>query len=234
MSRQVVLSFTSWVGCVSLAVCLGGCPKRQSAKPRMAKSKRPILKMRSHKGNRLQYAIFNTSGVAFKGMAIVIDGETCHGPRSKRLLIRLDRRPLKNNTMRPYDHRMPYKCSTFRLKAYSYPEFSRFLKQKHHPIVRYSRKNRTVSFQVENHSILPFRGLAIVVRGQECEDGPETRYWTSTRRLWLYPGYTHRANVNLPVDCQKVQVIAKDLVAFLRSRRAFLKSQQNKSKPKAK
>lgn len=193
-----------------------GCPTRK-VKPTFSppRSERPVVHLVRHAGARLQYNVYNTSSRTFQGLAIVMEGDQCTGPRSHRLSIQLSKPPLQMGHMRTLTYRMSYMCKNIRFKAFDRLSFQKKIREDHRPIVHFRHRGRDVYISIRNSSILPLRGIALQVVGRECaDDAPEQR-WSGGTKLWLYPGYKRDFTLRLNVACAKVQISAVELIRLI-------------------
>lgn len=218
-----------------LLLCLGtfACKRGQIKKPKdpkLAKSNNPIILLTRHKGSFVEYSVYNNSKRIFLGLVIVFDGEGCEGPRSHRLLVRVASAPLYSGRVRPFSHRMPYTCQKLSLTAFDIPTFRTKVRKDHKPLVLFQRKGTLVKYSVENRSVLPFRGLAVLIKGTQCEGPRPTRFWLEGTKEWLYPGYKRDFTMTMNATCTTIAVVAQDLVTFYQKRAAFRKAQQAQQK----
>lgn len=221
-----------WLLCL-WAAWLVGCTKqvKQAPPTTPAKSDQPIARLVKHEGSHVRYDIYNTSGRTFIGFAVVFDADNCDGPRSRHFSVQIDAKPLHKNIRRPLRYRLPYTCKDVKLSAYDLPTFRRKLMKEHRPVTRFTKNGEQIAITIQNRSVIPFRGVAVEIKGFECQ-GPKSKYiWRIALKRRLYPGHERVERMKLPVPCERVDVDAMDLIMFIK-RQAILRQRQRQLRNK--
>ncbi len=200
-----------------------------AARANIPRSPNPVVRVLSKQGRRLRYNVYNNSGHTFRGLVVIFEGVDCDGVRPRRLWAKSLERPLEIGDMRPFIHYIPRFCHHVRVSAFDRVEFKRRYR-KHKPFVRYNfiPDRRKVAYKIYNRSILPFRGITVLIRGKDCT-GPRTNYVLKlSSRAWLRPGYLRSFVRTMPYPCRTFRVFAFDRIDFQRIKRRMIRLYQRR------
>lgn len=229
-----------WVGALCTIVLLMGCthtkvstttaltPAPSSVhEPGIIKHPDPVIQILYKQGRALRYNIYNRSSQNFRGMVVIFEGIDCDGIRPRRLWAKVLSEELAMGQMKPYLHSLPNSCHHVKVSAFDQTKFTQRYKQ-HRPFVRYyfQPDQQRLFYRVYNNSILPFRGIAVLIRGQDC-NGPKPNYLLESQSQdWLQPGYLRSFTRNMPYPCRAYRVVAFDLLDFQRIKQRMLQIYQ--------
>lgn len=232
-TRTLFSSF--WLSFFALALFTTGCirpktstttppsPHPSPPEPTVLKHPDPVIQILYKQGKTLRYNIYNRSSQIFQGMVVVFEGIDCDGFPARRLWAKLLPEQLPVGEMKPYQHHLPNNCHYVKISAFDRIKFTQQYKN-HRPFVRYQFQaaHQRLVFRVYNNSILPFRGIAVLIRGQDC-DGPQPNYLLeSVSQDWLRPGYLRSFSRNMPHPCRAYRVLAFDLMDFQRIKQRII------------
>lgn len=184
-----------------------------AAKANIPRSPDPVVRVLFKRGRKLRYNVYNNSGQSFRGLVVIFEGVGCDGVRPRRLWAKVLRDNLPVGDMRPFEHYIPRFCQSVNVTAFDSIKFKRRFR-KHKPFVRYNfvPDQRRISYKIYNRSILPFRGITVLIFGKDCA-GPKTNYGVVIRsRAWLRPGYLRSFVRNMPHPCRTFRVSAYDTI----------------------
>jgi hypothetical protein len=215
-----------------------GCPKSTEIKTKteaptlianIPKSDRPLVRILAKQGKLIKYIVYNTSNQAFQGVIVVFSGIDCDGTNPRQIWTIESAPMLDIGRQRTMTNHLPIFCRRIEVEAFDKPLFVHRIK-KHQPFVRYvySRANQQLQYHIRNQSILPFRGLAIVVRATNCVGPKPRQLWIEQSPTWLYPGYNRSFKKVVPVACGDIVVQAFDLINFRQLIQKYIQERRNK------
>ncbi len=237
---QALSRYSVWMF-LCLGLALTGCATNKTAQrseaglskptiePLPIKSPDPVVRLLNQRGRFIRYDVYNRSSQTFRGLVMIFEGVDCDGVRPRRLWQLSVRRTLSIGRKHSFRHRLPYFCHHVKVTAFGKKKYESF-KGKHKPFVRYRfvPDQRRVAYKVYNRSILPFRGLTVLILGKDC-DGPRASYlMIRSSRAWLRPGYLRSFERVMPYPCRRFLVRAFDRIVFNRLRVQMMRRLQRR------
>lgn len=221
--QKQLLPRMGWLFFLGMSLALVGCTTTQRTARRSGpqvrslpiKSPDPVVRMVNHRGRSIRYNVYNRSSKDFQGLVVIFEGVDCDGSRPRRLWKKSVSKQLLMGRMHAFRQTLPYYCHLVKVTAFGKRKFDRF-KNNHKPFVRYRfiPDRRRVAYKIYNRSIIPFRGLTVLIFGKDCE-GPRTNYlFVRSSRAWLRPGFLRSFARNMPYPCRIFRVKAYDRVLF--------------------